>query len=801
MVVRRWLTVVAVAATLAAPTSAWASGPSPIAPWYVDQYGGDPADAAAFFKGRTGIVMPTAPRAMLYISWRLLHGQNVGQVAGQALATPCCGTPWWAHDWGGGANKWSEARKVVPGVPQSLYIETERPSAEGSYSQVCFDDAFDTAAATLKDRAAKHGAASPEVRAWLAGQDAVFANCHKTTALPPLPASAPSWLKADRAYQEAAAAFYDTRYAEAARRFSDIAKDAGSPWRGTGVYLVARALTRKALMEKTPAGYAEAHAAVARLEAASPTTYGWSQVLGLRNLLGFHEDAKAFAVGLQQRLSARQALPNIAEDFRDLRDLYDAGKITDEPLDWMAAMKAQPPRPDYRLTQNQEETTAMIAGRYEAARRAALARAESRWRAERDVAWLAAALSLASPSDPEAKALSEAAASLPATSPAWLTAQYHLVRLGMGQAPSAQTRRRLDAILARSDLSTSDRNLFTAQRAQVASGLDDFLRYALRRRLCAHLNEDWNQEDRRPSCARGAWDGGGEVQPEGIYDGPKSQGVTGFGEDARATIDRMPLATRIALSRNPRLPRTLRLDVALTSYGRAVQLQDEGAIDALAGELADLLPLMAKDFRDVRASRRGPDKRFAELLVLAKIPGARTDLAAYVRPEGRRVADFQIYWTDWVILKRPAAAAAPPLALYQTTGDLPDRYGQPPWPDALTDLTCLDECGRGAAPLRVPDFVDRRKAAAERGFLFSTEHEYGKPAPAMPPGAVDAWDEMLDYAKAHPADPRVPEALHWLVHVGHFGGSHDHSGRRAFRLLHGRYEGSYWAKKTPYYND
>jgi hypothetical protein len=60
---------------------------------------------------------------------------------------------------------------------------------------------------------------------------------------------------------------------------------------------------------------------------------------------------------------------------------------------------------------------------------------------------------------------------------------------------------------------------------------------------------------------------------------------------------------------------------------------------------------------------------------------------------------------------------------------------------------------------------------------------------------------MLVYAKAHPADPRIPETLYWLVHVGHFGGSHNHSGKRAFELLHGKYPKSVWAKKTPYYND
>ena len=60
---------------------------------------------------------------------------------------------------------------------------------------------------------------------------------------------------------------------------------------------------------------------------------------------------------------------------------------------------------------------------------------------------------------------------------------------------------------------------------------------------------------------------------------------------------------------------------------------------------------------------------------------------------------------------------------------------------------------------------------------------------------------MLTYLRAHPADPRAPEALYWLVHVGRFGGSHDHSGRRAFELLHARYPKSGWAQRTPYFFD
>ena len=63
------------------------------------------------------------------------------------------------------------------------------------------------------------------------------------------------------------------------------------------------------------------------------------------------------------------------------------------------------------------------------------------------------------------------------------------------------------------------------------------------------------------------------------------------------------------------------------------------------------------------------------------------------------------------------------------------------------------------------------------------------------------WDEMLDYVTAHRDDPRAAEALYWLVHVGHFGGSHNHSGRRAYRLLKARYPQSDWAVRTRYYFD
>ncbi len=61
---------------------------------------------------------------------------------------------------------------------------------------------------------------------------------------------------------------------------------------------------------------------------------------------------------------------------------------------------------------------------------------------------------------------------------------------------------------------------------------------------------------------------------------------------------------------------------------------------------------------------------------------------------------------------------------------------------------------------------------------------------------------VLDWAKAHPDDSRVPEALHYFVRSTRFGCGDNSIGpysRKAFDLLHRKYPKSEWTKKTPYW--
>jgi hypothetical protein len=325
--------------------------------------------------------------------------------------------------------------------------------------------------------------------------------------------------------------------------------------------------------------------------------------------------------------------------------------------------------------------------------------------------------------------------------------------------------------------------VFLAIRTQAAPTLADFARNALRRPYC---------DADSTTCVDGN-------QPAG--DGllaRQGKDFTGFGGDARAAIDRMALADRLALARDPAVPRELALDLTLTNYVRAVLLSNDGAVDETARSLATLLPQVSADWQRIAATAPGPDKRFAEIFVMAKIPSLRTDLADYSRPEGDEPS-FSGYWEDWLVPAAGSAAApmVPPASAYMPEGYW-DR-ANPPSPDGpADDLPCAGKCGQGTFAFRAPPFLAPSGAAALRERARFLTGDSAKPATA---GATSLWDEALAYVTARPNDPRAGETLYRMIRVARWGGNHNHLGKRAFTLLHARYPASDWAKKSPYFYD
>lgn len=751
-----------------------ASGGGDLTPPVFDAFGGPPADQARFFAGQPGVLMANAPDARLFMAWRLLHGQAVGSEAGAGLSMPCCGYKPPPEDWSTVVypySEWSDARRLVLGdeADKYLWIRTDLDLGEGRSRVNCFDGAASAATATLKDRISRYGANDPNVKTWLERQDIVFASCSEKR--DPLPAltGAPVWLAKDGAYQAAAQKLYLGDNLGAAQAFADIAADTASPWQRSGLYLTGRALLRDALERKTPVAEASARKVLEKLAASPAGTWSYrEEAAPMLRTLDYYLHPKQRRDALKVRLEGATLRADAASDFRDYDTLTSKWSDRSEVFDWIAAYKSGPAEPlDWSEADKREW------------RPDALAKAYGRWSAGHDPAWLIATLSLADPGDAQTPELLAAARAIAPDSPAYLTVAWQMTRLEMGKAPAAALRARLDTILKRADLSASDRNLFLAERLQLATDVAEFARLAPLQRFCISKSVT--------ACPRYAW-----LMAMDIDQRAEPQALTWAGQ---VLVDRMTLADRMSFAESPSLPATMRLDVTLTNFARAVQLQDNAAIDALSQKLAVRLPPMATDFRRIAATAPGPDKRFAELLVFAKIPGLRSSLTDYyVRPEGTSVAQYQGAWPDWLIATRP----------------LPPSEAAPSWWGVNSaDMTCESRCGGGAFPLNPPAFIaaGAAKADRERGFFVYARGQYGDEREGntakqdTPAGAVAAWEEVLAWAKAHPDDPRSPEALYWLIRVSRTGASHNSSGRRAFQLLHSRYPKSDWTKKSPYYFD
>ena len=124
----------------------------------------------------------------------------------------------------------------------------------------------------------------------------------------------------------------------------------------------------------------------------------------------------------------------------------------------------------------------------------------------------------------------------------------------------------------------------------------------------------------------------------------------------------------------------------------------------------------------------------------------------------------------------------------------------------LPDVVCSGLCGAGGFVPRPSAFLADTavKATAERRFLpppaqiWRPGHQPRRPHGSLPqpgprttpprpsprpPAPSSSGNTVLNYASGTRRTPRAPEALHWLIHIGHYGQSHNHSGKRAFLLL------------------
>ena len=378
-----------------------------------------------FAAGRIGVVQPTYARSYLYVAYRYLSGSSFTPDEQKALTSlwkDRLEFGWSAgdEDW---LKPWLDARKKVVSqdpTPISVYRSREKPNEYDSYLN-CQKDSFDTAVSTLNERIAKYGADSTNVKTWLEAQDQVFSNCAGGSFIPAeLPADSDALMRADRAYQIAAANFYSANLDEAQKRFESIAADSASPWRQNSIYLVARTLARKGSLgppEEKQESLSAAETQLRKILADKSLSSLHAASARLLNLVRLRAHPAERLNELAQTLTTKTANPNVKQDLWDYTVLLDGYLEKDE------GDETTPP-----AIPKEQDLTDWIAT-FQETSQAAEDHAIARWQASRSNQWLIAALSLIDGQHAKANELLADALKVNTRSAAFASARYHAIRL------------------------------------------------------------------------------------------------------------------------------------------------------------------------------------------------------------------------------------------------------------------------------------------------------------------------------------------------------------------------------------
>src|SRR6516162_9612063 len=187
----------------------------------------------------------------------------------------------------------------------------------------------------------------------------------------------------------------------------------------------------------------------------APTRRNW------RRCFAIHPQERARE--LERSLLAADLPPSLAVDLRDFLLLERSGARSTDLGAWIYDV-------DILTTSGREQDVA-----------AAKADALTRWREQRNLPWLVAALMHLSPGDEDVAAAIAASRAIETNSPAYYTLAWNRLRLLIGENKQEEARTEFDQILDGRPLPEGVENLMRYHRMKLARDLDEFARFALRR--------------------------------------------------------------------------------------------------------------------------------------------------------------------------------------------------------------------------------------------------------------------------------------------------------------------------------
>jgi hypothetical protein len=794
----RGLLVAAIILALVFPEpAALACGPFFEAPVFVQRLHPD-QPLKLYARGELGILQPSYARMYLAVAYRNLSGVPFpAEEQKQLLAL-------WGEqadpeeEWLAGTSRkdpqqeWREAAEKVTGPRSPEEKKRVRLSLSFLDYTNCLDEAFRTATQTLAERVKQFGAESAAVRSWTDAQWQVFDHCGgkdpKNEFVFPREAEdgLPAIMRADRAYQIAAAHFYARDWDEAERRFLKVAEDPASPWKTIAALVAVRCRIRQA-MGDTPdpktsmERLLQADERLKRLEADPSMMKLRPAILRLRGYVEFRTDPALRLLQLSRTIEERSSPATLRQNLIDYTWLLDRALGEDFSAEDNSKsperVRLRESLADLRKQGGMTDWILTFQGRGADSFKHALAK----WNETHGVAWLVAALSKAKGTDAESAELIRAAGEVPSGSSAYLTAAYHQARLLAKSGKEAEARQAADKLLQLPDakLNTSARNLALALRMKLAVNFQEFLRYAPRKTADIVYDEE-SLVSREEKC---------QQQSEAEREKCKKEKELPQLLDADAALaitEGLPTRLLAETVESRTLPDNLRTRIALAAWVRAVLLGDEENGLRLAKTVAQFAPDLAEGLKAYSEAQPGEARRFAAVFLFLHNPGLHPYVEVGVgraTPLGRMDNLHDNWWCSF---------APPEPRDYFYSGDDYFYSGDSNYYTMFTGLKGpVGELYAGTKTMQPPFLTpaERTSATQERSAI------------AKLPAAPD-WlgDQAIAFAKNHPDDPRVPEALHRVVKATRFGCKDKSTGttsKAAFQLLHRRYPSSAWTKKTP----
>jgi len=234
-----------------------------------------------------------------------------------------------------------------------------------------------------------------------------------------------------------------------------------------------------------------------------------------------------------------------------------------------------------------------------------------------------------------------------------------------------------------------------------------------------------------------------------------------FTQEAGYVLDKQtPLRVLGHLAKDAKIPIDLRAHLTWTSWVRAILIGDDGAARSIA---ATLRPFNKNKTALIDAYLRAqtPDERsFAATMLMLQFSSARPNVGWGPLTDDD-YGDSSGWW--WSGNPQPVYADSDP------------EYGSP---------------RQDFEPLFLTP-AQRAQAKKEVDKLVG-----------VPTAPTYFARKVLTWAKAHPADARVPQALHLAVKATRYGAVEKSTAglsKQMYQLLHTKYKSSPWTKRTPYY--